>query len=132
MLKIPKVVQEALFAHALQEDPIECCGLLAGKDDRVTHHYQIKNADKSSTTYFMEPHEQILAFTNMRHNQLDLLAIYHSHTHSPAYPSATDIRLAYYPNSCYLIISLLNKETPHMRVFRILNGDVTEEKFEIT
>ena len=132
MLKIPRAIQEALFAQALQEDPIECCGLLAGRVDRVTHHYQIKNADKSSTTYLMEPREQILAFTNMRHNLLDLLAIYHSHTHSPAYPSATDIRLAYYPDCSYLIISLLNKKTPQLRVFRILNGDVLEEKLEIT
>ncbi|MBI1820676.1 MAG: M67 family metallopeptidase [Nitrospirae bacterium] len=131
MLKIPKAIQEALFIQALQEDPLECCGLLAGKDERVTHHYQVKNADKSSTTYLMEPREQLWAFTNMRHNQLDLLAIYHSHTHTPAYPSATDTRLAYYPDSRYLIISLLKKDAPHMRIFRMINEEVKEESFDI-
>ncbi len=131
MLKIPRSIQEALFAQALQEDPLECCGLLAGKDDQATHLYQVKNADKSSTTYLMEPREQLLAFTNMRHNHLELLAIYHSHTHTPAYPSATDARLAYYPDSYYLIISLLKKDAPDMRIFRIINGEVKEENFEI-
>ena len=131
MLKIPKAIQEALYAQALQEDPIECCGLLAGRGDQVTLHYQIKNADRSSTTYLMDPREQIWAFTNMRHNQLDLLAIYHSHTHTPAYPSPTDIRLAYYPDSDYLIISLLKKEAPQMRIFRMTNGEVLEKTFDI-
>ena len=130
MLKIPKGIQDALFAQALRENPLECCGLLAGIGDKVSHHYQIKNGDQSPTTYLMDPKEQFWAFGNMRQNQLDLLAIYHSHTHTPAYPSATDIRLAFYPESRYLIITLMNSK-PQMRLFTIVNEAVTEESFEI-
>jgi proteasome lid subunit RPN8/RPN11 len=130
MLKIPKRIQEALFAQAQRENPLECCGLLAGKGDQVTHHYQIKNGDQSPTTYLMDPREQFWAFGNMRQNQLDLLAIYHSHTHTPAYPSATDVRLAFYPESHYLIMTLMNS-SPVMRIFKIVNDTVTEESFEI-
>lgn len=130
MLKIPKAIQEALYLQAQRESPLECCGLLAGTGNLVTHHYQIKNADQSPTTYLMDPREQFWAFGNMRQNQLDLLAIYHSHTHSPAYPSATDIRLAYYPESYYLIITLMNSD-PQMRLFKIPQNIVTEESFEI-
>jgi len=77
----------------------------------------------------MEPREQFWAFGNMRQNSLDLLAIYHSHTHTPAYPSATDIRLAYYPESYYLIITLMTPEAG-LRVYSIHDGTVVEETFE--
>lgn len=130
MLKIPKAIQESLFLQAQRDNPLECCGLLAGIGNLVTHHYQIKNSDQSPTTYLMDPREQFWAFGNMRQNQLDLLAIYHSHTHTPAYPSATDIRLAYYPESYYLIITLLHAQ-PQMRLFKIPQNVVTEESFEI-
>ncbi|MBI1823287.1 MAG: M67 family metallopeptidase [Nitrospirae bacterium] len=130
VLKIPKAIQEALYLHAQREKPIECCGLLAGIGNLVTHHYQIKNSDQSPTTYFMDPREQFWAFGNMRQNQLELLAIYHSHTHTPAYPSATDIRLAYYPESYYLIVTLMHAQ-PQMRLFKIPQNVVTEESFEI-
>ena len=131
MLKIPKSIQEALFSQASAADPVECCGLLAGKGKEVTHHYQIKNADQSPTTYLMEPREQFWAFGNMRHNRLDLLAIYHSHTHTPAYPSQTDIRLAYYPECAYIIISLMVKTSPEMKAYKIINGKIIEEPFAI-
>lgn len=131
MLKIPKAIQEAIVSQALEEDPNECCGLLSGVGETVSLHYRIRNQDQSPTTYLMDPKEQIHAFADMRDHQIDLLAIYHSHTHTPAWPSATDIRLAYYPECYYLIISLQEKKTPQMRLFRIIDGKVTEKEFEI-
>ena len=130
MLKIPKIIQDAIFAQAQRENPLECCGILAGKDELISHHYQIRNTDQSPTTYMMDAREQFWAFGNMKQNQLELLAIYHSHTHTPAYPSATDIRLAFYPQSVYLIITLMNGR-PQMKAYKILNETVTEESFEI-
>jgi [CysO sulfur-carrier protein]-S-L-cysteine hydrolase len=130
VINIPKIILEAIFVQAQNENPLECCGLLAGKGNQITHHYQIKNSDQSPTTYLMDPREQFWAFGNMRHNHLELLAIYHSHTHTPAYPSATDIRLAFYPQSYYLIITLMNG-SPQMRAFKILNETVAEESFNV-
>src|ERR1700693_1057797 len=131
MLKIPKTIQEAIFSQAFEEDPNECCGLLSGVGETVSRHYRIRNQDQSQTTYLMEPKEQFDAFADMRDHQIDLLAIYHSHTHAPAYPSATDVRLAWYPECYYLIISLQDKKNPQMRVFRIIDGKVSEIEFQI-
>lgn len=129
MLRIPRQIQEAIVEQAEREKPLECCGLLAGSGNLVTHHYQIRNADQSPTTYLMEPREQFWAMTNIRQNQLDLLAIYHSHTHTPAYPSPTDIRLAFYPDSFYLIVTLMDHQ-PGLRLFQIRENNVVEQTIE--
>jgi len=71
------------------------------------------------------------AMTNMRDNRLELLAIYHSHPRTEAYPSATDIRLAYYPDSSYLIISLKNPKQAEAHLFLIIDGKVTPQTLKI-
>ena len=58
-------------------------------------------------------------------------AVYHSHTHSPAYPSETDVRLAGWPEAYYIIISLMSKENPQVRAFRIVEGAISEEPIEV-
>ena len=130
MLKIPRRFLDEIVAHAKEEDPNECCGLLAGRDGVVSRHFRITNSDKSPTRYLMEPKEQFTAFKTMRTEGLSLLAIYHSHTHSPAYPSETDVRLAYYPEAHYVIVSLETKANPVIRVYRIVDGQIREEKWE--
>ena len=61
----------------------------------------------------------------------DLLAIYHSHTLTPAYPSATDVRLAFYPEAHYVIVSLQEPDLPRVRAFRIVDGVITERDLVI-
>src|SRR5690606_42117691 len=61
----------------------------------------------------------------------DLVGIFDSHPATPAYPSSTDIRLAYYPDAFYIICSLQNPRRPVIRAFRIRNGTVKEEPIEI-
>jgi len=77
----------------------------------------------------MDPKEMLAAFKDMRERQFDLVAIYHSHTHSPAYPSATDIGLAYYPEAAYLIISLEEKTKPDIRAYWIRDRRVIPTEF---
>ncbi|MFQ5587740.1 MAG: Mov34/MPN/PAD-1 family protein [Nitrospiria bacterium] len=139
--RITREIAGALTAHALAEDPNECCGLLSGKGNVATEIHRITNlpsddpavrglnvpADRT-LRYVMAPKEQIAAFKRMRENGTELLAIYHSHTASPAYPSQTDIRLAFYPDVHYLIVSLENKNTPQVRAFRIVDKKITETK----
>jgi len=135
MLSIPKQFYDAMIQQAEAEYPNECCGLLAGKDSRVTQIYKMTNTHHSPTNYLMDPREQFVAFKEMRKKSLELLAIYHSHPHTQAYPSMTDVRLAYYPEAFYLILSLENKTTPVLNAYRISNsngeGKITQEKFEI-
>lgn len=123
-----------MIAHANEDFPLECCGILGGKDkdSEITNSYRIKNIDESKVTYLMDPREQIKVFKDMRTNEIELQAIYHSHPNHPAYPSQTDVRLAYYPEAVYIIISINDNKEIEMRGFRILEGNITEADLEIT
>lgn len=123
-----------MIAHANEDFPLECCGILGGKDkdNEITNSYRIKNIDESKVTYLMDPREQIKVFKDMRTNEIELKAIYHSHPNHPAYPSQTDVRLAYYPEAVYIIISINDNKEIEMHGFRILEGNITEADLEIT
>jgi proteasome lid subunit RPN8/RPN11 len=138
MLQIPKTIVDEMISHARAEAPNECCGLLSGKGGVVSEIYKTGNlpADDPAVTdlkvppdrrfrYVMDPKEQLRAFKEMRKNGTELLGIYHSHPHSPAYPSSTDIRLAFYTDAHYVIISL-EKETPEIRAYRMIDQKITE------
>lgn len=130
-MKIPKALVEAMFAHAEETYPEECCGLLAGVE-QPSHLYRIHNAHETPKVFYeMAPKEQFYAFKNMRHNGLSLLGIYHSHPESPARPSESDIRLAYDPEPHYLLMSLQHRDRPELRAYRIVQGTVTEEPIEV-
>jgi len=154
VLKIPQDVLDAMVSHAREVDPFECCGLLAGKNGTVTRLYRITNTvaqdaratqvfdeagvkqlghlsvtTRAEVAYFMDPKEMLAAFKDMRARQFDLAAIYHSHTHSRAYPSATDIGLAYYPEAAYIIISLEEKSKPDIRAYWIKDRQVITTEF---
>jgi len=134
MLSIPKQFYDAMIQQAQAEHPNECCGLLAGKDGRVTQIYKMTNTQHSPVNYLMDPREQFAAFKDMRKREVELLAIYHSHPHTQAYPSKTDVRLAYYPEAAYLIMSLEDKAKPIVKSYRISQdgeGTITPEPFEI-
>jgi proteasome lid subunit RPN8/RPN11 len=121
-----------MIAHALREAPLECCGVLGGRDGRVLKLYQATNAEHSRYCYNIEPQELFRINQECEENGWQFLAIYHSHPDSAAYPSPTDVRLAaLWPESLYFIISLINPENPEVRAFRIRDGEVTEEKLEI-
>lgn len=143
MIRIPQSVIDKIISHAQSEAPNECCGLLGGKENGVSEIYRIANlpADDPKIAdlkvpadrrfrYIMNPKEQLLAFKKMRQEGIELIGIYHSHPHSPAYPSATDVRLAFYSEVYYLIVSLEEKDRPQLRAFRILEGKIMEEKIE--
>jgi proteasome lid subunit RPN8/RPN11 len=131
-VKIPKAFVVAMIAHAEETYPEECCGLLAGADGVPSHLYRVQNVHETPRVFFeMAPKEQFWAFKNMRHNGLNLLAIYHSHPETPARPSQSDIRLAYDPEPRYVLVSLQQRDKPDVRAYRIMEGGVTEEAVEI-
>lgn len=154
-LKIPQQILDDMIAHARELNPYECCGLLAGTNGAVSRHYRITNtvakdaravavfdgadvkqlghlsdSTKAEVAYFMDPQEMLAAFKDMRQRNLELTVIYHSHTHSPAYPSTTDVGLAYYPDAAYLIISLEHKTAPDLRAYWIKDHQVARAEFQ--
>jgi proteasome lid subunit RPN8/RPN11 len=131
MLKIPKSIYDQIQAHAKAEAPMECCGLLAGRNGTVERIYPMTNADHSPVRYLIDPKEQFAAIKDMRAKEIEMLAIYHSHPATAAYPSATDVRLAYYPDAVYIIVSLENPDRPVMKAYRIIDNKISPEAFEI-
>jgi proteasome lid subunit RPN8/RPN11 len=125
-LDLDGATAEAIVAHARSDFPYEVCGLLAGQGGVVVRHYQIPNATRSMTTYSMEGRALLAAMREIDDREWDLLAIYHSHTHTEAFPSRTDVELAFYPDAVYLIVSLEDREAPVLRGFDIVDGRITE------
>jgi proteasome lid subunit RPN8/RPN11 len=118
MVRIPKTILHEMLVHAAREAPLECCGILAGKGRTVARIYEMRNADESRTTYLMNPEEQLRVFREMEEEGLDMVAIYHSHPNTIPFPSVRDVRLAWYPDVAYLIISLKDGGTS-LKGFRI-------------
>ncbi len=130
-LYIPKVFLQRIIAHAIKEYPLECCGILAGIADRIAKVYPMKNIERSSQAFFMDPEEQYQVFQEMEREKLELLGIYHSHPHSPAYPSSKDIELAFYPDAIMVIISLRSPPNPWVGAFKISEKEVKKIKLKI-
>ena len=127
-MEIPAEIRDAMVQHALEEDPNECCGILAGAGGIVLQHYRITNTQKSPYRYSMDGRELNQVLRELDDNGWEMQVIYHSHTHSPAYPSDTDVRLAAnWPDPYYLLVSLMDKQSPDVRLFTIWDGAVSEE-----
>lgn len=131
MLYLSREQVDDMIAHAREGHPFEVCGLCAGNNKKIDTIYRMTNTDKSEKTYFMDPQEQFAIMKEMRSHKVSLQAIYHSHPHSEAYPSAHDVELALYPEASYVIISLKDRDHPRIRSFSIVDGSITEEEIQI-
>lgn len=120
-----------IVEQGLREFPNECCGLVAAVDGVPIKVFPMRNADASPVTYRLDGKAQLHVFDEMDERGWELWAIYHSHTHSDAYPSETDQRLAFYPEARYILLSLADRERPVMRSFFIRDGEVVEEELSI-
>ena len=132
MLEVDGVLFKEMFEHGLREFPNEACGLLAGRDGAPVRFFAMRNLDASPVSYRLDPMEQLRVFDEMDEAGWDLLGIFHTHTHSGAYPSDTDKKLAFYPDARYLVMSLSDREHPELRAFRIVDGEVSDEELTIT
>lgn len=133
MLTIPRPLLNQMLDHLQTCYPLEGCGLLAGNDrGRVTAVYPIDNILHSPTAYEMDPQQQIEIMLALEAAGWRLLAIYHSHPQGPAHPSARDMALAFYPEASYIIVSLLDKTTPLVGAFQILEQEVVEQNIKVT
>jgi proteasome lid subunit RPN8/RPN11 len=130
-LKIPREQVEEIVEHARREAPNECCGIVAAADGTAVKVFQATNAEASPVRYGLDPREQYRIMMEIEDHGWTLGAIYHSHTRSPAYPSQTDVNLAFYPEALYLIVSLQDAERPDLRAFRIVDARIDEVELSI-
>jgi proteasome lid subunit RPN8/RPN11 len=142
-IELPRELYEQMVSHALAGYPNEACGTVAGLDGKAVRVYPMRNAEESPVVYRFDEREQIQVFDEIENQGWELLAFFHSHTHSPAYPSPTDLaqaswrdpltgdQVAAYPGTRYLILSLQHDE-PVIRAFRFDGGEPVEEDVRIT
>jgi proteasome lid subunit RPN8/RPN11 len=128
MLPLPRTLIDEMIDHAREEAPNECCGIIAGDGGRAAKLFRARNSEASPYRYNVDPQDLFRIHRECDGNGWEFLAIYHSHTASEAYPSPTDIRLAFWPQTYYVLISLQEPERPAVRAFRIVDGVVSEEE----
>lgn len=131
-LVIPAHVRDEIVAHSREDLPDECCGLIGGKDGRANTVIRTRNSFASPLRYEVHPTDQLKAMNAIEDAGEELVAIYHSHTKSPAYPSQTDINLARnWPDPLYLICSLADEDAPDLRAYALGDGNVVEAELAI-
>ena len=128
MLRLRHDVYLGMVAHALDGLPLEACGLLAAVagTDAAEAVYPCRNAAESARVYEVHPLDHLRADRDAESRGLQIVGVYHSHTHTDAYPSPTDVRQAPDPEWHYVVVSLREAE-PMVRSYRIVDGAVTEE-----
>jgi [CysO sulfur-carrier protein]-S-L-cysteine hydrolase len=131
MLELDRVFFDEMVEHGLAAFPNEACGLLAGKEGRPVKFFAMANQDASPASYRLDPREQLKVFDEIEDEDWELLGIFHTHTHSDAYPSETDLHQAFYPEAVYLVMSLSDRANPVIRGFRIKDGEVAEEEVSV-
>ncbi len=130
-LTISDALASELLAHARSEVPNEACGILSGSavDGRATTYHPARNADASPYVYTVHPDDLVRIVLGIEDVGEDLVAIFHSHTHTPAEPSPTDRRQAMYPDAIYVLATLMDSSADPMQAFRawrITDGEATE------
>ena len=136
-VSLPAGIRAAIVAHARAEYPNEACGLVVGDGPAADGGTALRfepTRNKSASPYRYEIHPEDLLRLTVATDDADEVfwAIVHSHTHTPAVPSPTDVGLAFYPESLYVLVSLSEDEEdaatgePSVRAWRILDGEVTE------
>ena len=122
---------ETVIAHAREAAPAECCGVLIGRDGDVAGAVPTRNAADRPTRFLIEPRDHFDAIRAARARQLEVVGYYHSHPHSPARPSETDVAEATYPDQLSLIVSLA-VDPPELRLYRFDGRNFLEEPFVTT
>jgi len=135
-LILSTVLAGELLAHARADAPNEACGVLAGTlaDGRATAYHPARNADASPFVYTVHPDDLVRIVLGIEDAGEDLVAIFHSHTRSPAVPSPTDRRQAMYPDAFHLLATLVEPDVIPMqalRAWRIRDGEATEAPLRI-
>jgi [CysO sulfur-carrier protein]-S-L-cysteine hydrolase len=129
-MRIPRELYDQIVDHARADAPDECCGMIATRDGDAIKVYPAANAAASPLRYEIDGAEQYRIQMAIDDEGLDLGAIYHSHTRSAPYPSQTDINLAFYPDTLYVIVGLAGDQ-PDVRAYEIRDGQVADAELHV-
>jgi proteasome lid subunit RPN8/RPN11 len=131
-MRISQDLIDAMVAHAREALPNECCGMVAGRDGEATDVIRVGNAAASPLRYEMDPKAQYEAWKSIEDEGKELLAIYHSHTKSAAYPSQTDVNQAVaWPDQVYVIVSLEDPDAPDVKGYWLKDLKIADAEIAI-
>lgn len=127
-VEIPAAMLQAMIDHARAEDPNEMCGVIVGDRPAAAGGKPLRweparNQAASPLRYEIHSADLLRLSTETEDAGNEFWAIVHSHTHTPAYPSSTDLGLAFYPDALYLLVSLAEDE-PAAAAWRIVGGEI--------
>jgi proteasome lid subunit RPN8/RPN11 len=129
-LDLPAQIHEAMLRHSRFVYPEEACGLLAAdRYGKLRMAYCLTNAEHSESSYTIDPTEHFGALQHAESQGWNLVGAFHSHPHSEAFPSRTDLRLAAEPDWIYFIVGLNGPAT--VRAFLLEGGTIQEALLEI-
>jgi proteasome lid subunit RPN8/RPN11 len=126
-VRIGRDLVDQIVAHARDDLPNECCGIVSTKDGGAVRVYRATNAVPSPLRFEIDPRDLIRIHTEIEDSGHELGSMYHSHVKSPAYPSQTDVNFAQnWPGVVWLIVSMADRDAPDLRGFRINGAEIEE------
>jgi proteasome lid subunit RPN8/RPN11 len=134
IIAVPREHLDAMIAHALEDAPVECCGVVAARDGRVVAIHPARNTEASPYRFNIDPREYMKLEEAINEAGATVAGFYHSHTGSEARPSPTDIRMMgpfFGPPYVHFVIGVADRDRPHARVFTIEDSAATEHGFEV-
>ena len=129
-MKIARALYDEIVAHALADAPDECCGIVSSRDGEALEVFRMENVAHTWMRYEMDNMELYRVVTSIEDAGDEVGIIYHSHTRTDPVPSQTDINLAFYPDSLYVIVGTATPE-PVLRAFYIRGGQVEETHLSV-
>jgi [CysO sulfur-carrier protein]-S-L-cysteine hydrolase len=130
-MRIARDLYEQMIAHAREEAPNECCGMVGSSDGRATSVYRAENVEASPLRFRIDPEEQLELHSRIEDAGLELGAIYHSHTRTEPRPSQTDINFAkLWPGVLWIIVGLAG-DAADVRTWRIDDGKVSDAELVV-
>ncbi len=131
-MKIPQLLIDEMVAHAREDLPNECCGMIGGRDGVATEVVRVENSAASPLRYEMDPQGQFNGLKAIEDGGGELLGIYHSHTKSAAYPSQTDVNQAVaWPEQVYVIVSLADDDAPDVKAYLLKDLKIADVTIDV-
>jgi proteasome lid subunit RPN8/RPN11 len=132
-MRISRALIDEMVAHAREDLPNECCGMIGGRDGEATSVVRVENAAASPLRYEMDPQGQFDALKAIEDAGEELIGIYHSHTRSAAYPSQTDVNEAVmWPEQVYVIVSLEDAEAPDVKAYDLAEMKIADVDLDVS
>jgi len=132
-MRISQSLIDEMVAHAREDLPNECCGMIGGQDGEASEVVRVANSAASPLRYEMDPQGQYDGLKSIEGSGGELLGIYHSHTKSAAYPSQTDVNQAVaWPDQVYVIVSLADPDEPDVKAYWLKDLKIADVALTVT